>query len=62
MMTPEQIRKARKTLGLTQAEFAEKLGLGAHGGRTVRRWEAGERTITRRTELMVRVLLEEEGE
>lgn len=36
------IRDKRKSLGLTQKEFAEALGLGKFGERTLRRWENGE--------------------
>jgi DNA-binding transcriptional regulator YiaG len=45
-MTPEELRKARKRLGLSQAGLAEALRMGANGGRTVRRWELGEIPIT----------------
>jgi DNA-binding transcriptional regulator YiaG len=45
-MTPIQFKQARLRLGLSQSEMAEALGVeGAHGGRTVRRWESGERTV-----------------
>lgn len=42
-MTGDEFRKARLKLGLTQAQIA--IDLGVHDGRTVRRWEAGERAI-----------------
>ncbi len=45
-MTPDAIKAARKRLGFTQSELAEALRMGANGGRTVRRWEAGEMPIT----------------
>ena len=38
-MTPQDIRKVRSHLGLTQAEFGQLLG--AHG-MTVSRWELGQ--------------------
>lgn len=38
----EQIREKRTRLGLTQREFADALGLGRYGDRTLRRWENGE--------------------
>ena len=44
-MNPDELRAARDRLGLTQAELARRLQLGAGGGRTVRRWELGERAI-----------------
>lgn len=36
------IKKKRQSLGLTQKEFSDALGLGKNGDRTVRRWENGE--------------------
>lgn len=41
-MTPERIVEIRGARGLSQAELARLLRLGAHGKRTVARWEAGE--------------------
>ncbi|WP_052035819.1 DNA (cytosine-5-)-methyltransferase [Tumebacillus flagellatus] len=38
----EYIREKRMKLGLTQKEFADALGLGKYGDRTLRRWENGE--------------------
>lgn len=37
-----QIKEKRKKLGLTQKDFADALGLGRNGDRTLRRWENGE--------------------
>lgn len=42
-MTPEALRAARTTLGLS-AEGLAKL-LHVESGRTVRRWEAGDRQV-----------------
>ncbi len=42
-MTPKQMRVARKSLGLTQADLAMHLGLA--DGRTIRKWEAEQRDI-----------------
>ena len=53
-MTPEALKSARAQLGLTQA------GLGALmrcDGRTVRRWEAGDREIPGPVEVLVEALL-----
>lgn len=36
------IKAKRERLGLTQKEFADALGLGKNGDRTLRRWENGE--------------------
>ncbi len=42
-MTPEQFRDGRRNLGLSTKNLAELFGVSS--GRTVRRWEAGERDI-----------------
>lgn len=39
-MTPEQIKQARQSMGLTQAEMAEKMGVGIDA---VKQWESGRR-------------------
>lgn len=36
------IKEKRNTLGLTQKDFADALGMGRNGERTLRRWENGE--------------------
>lgn len=38
----ENIKNKRQELGLTQKDFADALGLGKNGDRTLRRWENGE--------------------
>jgi DNA-binding transcriptional regulator YiaG len=43
MMTPTQLKKARHALGLSAEGFACLVGVKS--GRTVRRWESGEREI-----------------
>lgn len=53
-MTPAELRTARETLGLTQAEFAAALGLGAQT--RISAMENGG-TITRQTAAMVQALL-----
>ncbi len=40
----ENIKAKRQELGLTQKDFADALGLGRNGDRTLRRWENGEST------------------
>lgn len=58
-MTPTELKKARLRLGLSQSQLAEELGVeGEHGGRTVRRWESGERAIPGSVAKLVAVLLE----
>lgn len=54
-MTAAELRTARETLGLTQAEFAAALGLGAQT--RISAMENGG-TLTRQTAAMVRALLE----
>lgn len=44
MSVSEEIKKKRKQLGLTQKDFADALGMGRNGDRTLRRWENGEST------------------
>jgi hypothetical protein len=58
MMTPDEIRQARKALGLSTNGLAEALRLGKGGGRTVRRWEAGETPISGPASVAVQLLLE----
>ena len=40
----ETIKEKRSRLGLTQKDFADALGMGKTGDRTLRRWENGEST------------------
>lgn len=42
MSIAEDIKDKRTSLGLTQKDFADALGLGRFGDRTLRRWENGE--------------------
>ena len=44
MQVYDSIKEKRKQLGLTQKDFADALGLGKNGDRTLRRWENGEST------------------
>ena len=44
-MTPLQFKASRKTLGYSQQALADEWGMGANGGRTIRRWEQGERPV-----------------
>ena len=52
--TPERMTRARKSLGLTQPELAERLGVYV---RTIQRFESGEVAIDRRTDLAMRFLI-----
>lgn len=40
----DEIKNKRNALGLTQKDFADALGMGKNGDRTLRRWENGEST------------------
>lgn len=44
-MTPEKFKAARNSLSLSQGDLAEIWGMGKNGGRTIRRWEAGDTPI-----------------
>ena len=57
-MTPAEFKDARKTLGLTQEQFAERLGFGQHGRRQVQRIEKGA-NVTGPMALAVQFLLSE---
>jgi DNA-binding transcriptional regulator YiaG len=53
-MTPTQIHRLRKSLGLTQDAFAAELGFdGKHRNVLVHKWEAG---ITKPSHLALKVL------
>lgn len=41
-MDGKELKSKRESLGLTQKDFADALGLGRNGDRTLRRWENGE--------------------
>ncbi len=56
-MTPEQFRKYRTALGLTQKEMAVALGLSANH---LARLERGERPILTRTVVAMRLLFKYE--
>lgn len=43
---PQDVRRARAKLGMSARELAEALRMGTGAGRTIRRWESGETTIT----------------
>ena len=56
-MPPEEIRKARRMLRLSQAGLARAIGLGANGKRKVHRWEQGEVPISGPAALVIEALL-----
>jgi DNA-binding transcriptional regulator YiaG len=59
-MNPADLRTARKRLGLSTNGLAEALRLGKGGGRTVRRWEAGDTPISGPASLAIEMLLQRE--
>jgi len=44
-VTKEQFKYMRKALFYSQQALADEWGMGAHGARTIRRWEQGERPL-----------------
>ena len=57
-MTPEELKSARHALGLSAEGFASFVGV--QGGRTVRKWEAGDRDIPGPVQVLVRAAVESE--
>ena len=58
-MTPDEIKAARETLGLTQWELADALELeGSYGKDTVRNWERGKRPISGPARVALRLMLQ----
>lgn len=54
-MRPEQIKQARKSLGLTQAKMAAVMGIGT---RKLERWEGGHSPISAEGGALLRLLVE----
>ncbi len=50
---PEDIQKARKTLGLSQDEFANAFGVSAS---TLRKWEQGQRAPTGAAKTLLKII------
>lgn len=57
-MSPDDLRTARRALGLSQRGLAEALRLGAHGGQTVSEWERGVRPVPGPAQVAIEGLLE----
>lgn len=55
-MTPQELKAARQLLGLSAEGFARLVGV--ESGRTVRRWEAGDRDIPGPVQVLTRALIE----
>lgn len=61
-MDGAEIRRARHSLGLSQAGLADALKMTSpNGARRVRAWELGEMPITGPAEVALRLMLEKEG-
>ena len=56
-MTPDQFRNARLSLGLTQIQLAAEWGMTDNGERTIRRWENGERAVSRVAAYAIRLMV-----
>ena len=56
-MTPDQFRAARLSLGLTQIQLAAEWGMTDNGERTIRRWENGERGVSRVAAYAIRLMV-----
>ena len=57
-MTREQFRDARNALCLSQADLAVIWGMGENGGRTIRRWESGERPLNPVAAYCIRIMVD----
>ncbi len=44
-MTKEQFKELRRELLYSQQALADEWSMGAHGCRSIRRWETGERPL-----------------
>jgi len=58
-MTPAEFKAARHALGLSAEGMAKALQVAS--GRTVRRWEAGDRDIPGPVKIALRYMLEGDG-
>ena len=57
MMMPDDVRDARRAMGLTQHDLAVLLRMGGDGKRAVRRWEAGDRHISGPASVAIEAML-----
>ena len=55
-MTPNDLRTIRHEAGLSVARLAALFRLGKDGGRTVRRWEAGDLAVSGPVSLLYELL------
>lgn len=52
-VTPDEIQKARKRLGLSQDEFADAFGVSPS---TLRKWEQGQRSPTGAAKTLLKII------
>lgn len=57
-MTPDALRTARKSLGLTQHGLAEALRMGKWGFQSVAKWEKGENPIPGPAQVAIELMLD----
>ena len=57
-MKPDDIRTARKTLGLTGKGLAEALRMGKWGWQTISKWENGDVPVPGPAQIAIECLLE----
>ena len=55
-MTPDEVRRARRALGLSQSRFAELLGVHHV---TVKKWETGAQGMRATADRLIRLLVEQ---
>ena len=60
-MTPDQFKEARRSLCYSQQALADEWGMGTNGGRTIRRWESGERPLNPVAAYTITLMLEKES-
>lgn len=59
-MNPDQVKAARKALGMTQQQLADALELsGENAAATIRSWESGRRPISGPARVAIRLLVEQ---
>ncbi len=59
MLDRFEFRDARKKLGFSQRSLAEEWGMGANGGRSIRRWEGDERPLNPIAAYAMEMMLEQ---
>lgn len=57
LMSPSELREARKRLGLTQHGLAEALRMGKNGWQSVSRWEQDGNTIPGPVQIAIELML-----